>query len=160
MAALPVPKFNIDDVVWYARVIWTETRVPCPDCLGQKEWTVTTPAGESFQHMCMTCSQGYYSNGLVSEYGDKPDVRPMTIGSVRLDTAEAEDPVKYMCRETGVGSGSIYPERQLFALEDAATTWAAEELIRVKGRRQSEVLESRKRHKDRPLIYGQRKKKS
>jgi hypothetical protein len=42
-------KYEIGQRVFAARVSYTSTLVPCPDCLGSKEWTVTTPSGESWK---------------------------------------------------------------------------------------------------------------
>jgi len=51
-----------------------------------------------------------------------PVVRQYTIGSVRHDSNERDgrSPTTYMCRETGIGSGSIYEEAKLFETEAAA----------------------------------------
>jgi enhancing lycopene biosynthesis protein 2 len=43
----------------------------------------------------------------------------LTIGSVRIDTNH-ESPIEYMCVETGVGSGSVWDERQLYASREEA----------------------------------------
>lgn len=64
-----------------------------------------------------------------------------------------------MCVETGVGTGGVYDERNLFAEEKDAIAWCDQELIRVKGLRQAEELKRRKNKKNEPCIYGKRKKK-
>jgi len=52
-----------------------------------------------------------------------PSVSKLTIGSVRVDTSD-ERGTSYMCIETGVGSGSIYYESDLFSTHDEAMTVA------------------------------------
>jgi len=54
-------------------------------------------------------------------------VRKLTIGSVLIDTHEDRGPVSYMCRETGIGSGSIYYESKLFASKADADAHASAE---------------------------------
>jgi len=49
-----------------------------------------------------------------------PSVEVLTIGSVRVDTHDIEHPVSYMCRETGVGSGQIHCEADLFHTREEA----------------------------------------
>jgi len=132
--------------------------VQCPDCLGTKEWRVLLPSGEEFQHDCRTCSRGYYSEGRVAEYGDRGIVVERTIGSIRVDTADENRPVSYMCCETGVGSGTVYDEKNLFLTKQEADTWVASELERVKGLRQAEELRQRKVKKSDPLIHGKRRR--
>lgn len=152
------PKFEVGEHVYSVRVGWTEKHVTCPDCLGKKEWTVSLPSGEVFQHDCQTCRRGYFSTGQVSEWGDHAHIDLVTIGSVRLDTAD-ENPVSYMCVETGVGSGSIYYEKNMAKTRLEAEEIAAQELARVAGLRQAEELKSRKHRKGDSLIHGKRKKK-
>lgn len=125
---IPIPRYKIGDTVWYGTAHKTRKSHDCPDCLGTKQWTVTTPAGATLQAECQRCSTGYSSLRDVPslhycEYA--PEVRRMTIGSVRVDTAETRDsPISYMCVETGVGSGAIYYETKLSPDEAGARALA------------------------------------
>jgi hypothetical protein len=111
-------KFSIGETVYYATTTHVTRRAECPDCLGQKEWKAISPAGDEFTFSCPRCCKSY-SNDL--EYHVRhPSVRQLTIGSVRIDTADKEKPISYMCQETGVGSGSIYDEADFFSTEDQA----------------------------------------
>ena len=147
------PKFDIGDQVFCARVIWGETSVECPDCLGTAEWKVTCPSGEEFKVRCNTCVSGYYSSGKVKIYKDQEYIKILTVGSIRIDTNEKARPVSYMCVETGIGSGSIYYEENLFKTIEDAKAWAAKELERVKGVRQEQELAARKRKKGETVYY-------
>ena len=112
-------KFSVGDVVWRAGTTTKKHQHPCPDCLGSRKWTATSPAGKSFEVSCPRCGGGYQSNRDLSlDYTlFAPFVERLTIGSVRTNT---EDETEYMCRETGVGSGSVYRERDMFATREGA----------------------------------------
>ena len=105
-------KFSIGDAVYHASTTTTKKQHPCPDCLGSRKWSATSPAGGSYQFGCPRCGGGYRSEDALSlDYTQfVPIVRKLTIGSVRVDTSDNR-PVSYMCRETGVGSGSVYAEQ-------------------------------------------------
>ena len=121
-------KVEIGDTVYLARPTRAPITVECPDCRGTREWTVSAPGREDWVVGCQTCYRHGYpwgSRGTVEYAGFSSHVEELTIGSVRLNTAD-DRPVSYMCTETGVGSGSVYYETDLFAThEDAAE--AAEE---------------------------------
>jgi hypothetical protein len=157
--SLPVPKFNIGQTIFYANVSWTSKDVQCPDCLGTKKWKVTLPSGEEFQHPCNTCRRGYYETGTIQEWGDFLEIKERTIGSIQIDTNSKDEPIRYMCVETGVGSGSIYPEVCLFAIKEEAEAWGKKELERVKYERRIDEMERRHHKKHESLIHGERKKK-
>lgn len=151
------PKFDIGQTVYVARVSWRESFIPCPDCLGQKTWFVRAPSGEEWAVDCLTCQRGWYSTGQVGSWSDQVVVEKRTIGSVRVDTADRERPVSYMCVETGVGTGSVYDERNVFASRDEAEVWGTAELARVAGLRQAEEFEKLKRKK-RGTVHKRSKK--
>jgi hypothetical protein len=122
-------KFSIDDKVWCARIRTEKRQHPCPDCLGAKEWAVTSPAGTAYAFRCPRCSARYAANHDSSlDYNVYiPHADNLTIGSVRIDTSDRERPVSYMCRETGVGSGSVYDECKLFPTQEEAIAFAQTE---------------------------------
>lgn len=120
---LPTPKYRIGDAVWAARCEREKTVLPCPDCLGSKKWELRTPAGAVIEVGCQRCAGDYLNNEKLSlvRWRFAPSAQRLTIGSVRLDTANSYgDKIEYMCVETGVGSGSIYGETKLFATEQDA----------------------------------------
>lgn len=122
-------KYSVGDRVWWAGCEGGQKRTPCPDCLGQKRWSCKTPAGEEFDVPCGTCEYGYEgSRGYTTNYCTDPKVEPLTIGSVQVDTHRRE--IRYMCEETGVGSGTPHSEDRLYPTHDeamaAAILYAAE----------------------------------
>ena len=118
-------KYSIGDVVWLAWTERTRKQHPCPDCLGSRKWTATSPAGASFDVPCPRCGSGYRSNHDMSLDYWTADARArrLTVGSVRVDTNSA-DSNEYMCKETGIGSGAIHRESSLFPTEAEAQSAA------------------------------------
>jgi hypothetical protein len=128
---LPVPKYKIGDVVWRGRVFQKEMTLPCPDCLNTGTWKVTTPGGSELEADCQRCRGHWQQRGVPSlkDFTFEVVVERLTIGSVRIDTADRDDhPVSYMCRETGVGSGSIHYENMLHPSEEEARAQAQAEV--------------------------------
>jgi hypothetical protein len=130
--SLPTPKFAIGDVVYWPTTETTKEPMPCPDCLGTRRWKVITPAGTEMEAECQRCT-GF---GRIADLPkperlvSKPSVRRLTIGKITASTHASygdRDRVEYMCSETGIGSGSIYQESQLFSTEDEAMAVAIAE---------------------------------
>lgn len=146
MTGLPVPKYAIGDVVFEANTHETSTARQCPDCQGLKRWTVTTPAGEIFTVPCQRCDRQMELPSLY-ERTWTPSTKQLTIGQVniqhppRTDWAN-EEPVRYMCAESGIGSGRVYNESQLFAIESEAMESARRQCVEAetKWRNKPEVL--------------------
>jgi hypothetical protein len=118
-------KYSIGEVVYFASTVTKQMQRECPDCLGEKKWKAASPAGGEYSFDCPRCSGSYVSDRDLSlRYTQfTPTAARLTIGSVRLDTANKE--VQYMCVETGIGSGSLYDEDRLFATEKEAMDAAA-----------------------------------
>lgn len=115
-------KFSVGDVVHKAWTTTVRKQHPCPDCKGSRKWSAVSPAGGEYEFPCPRCAGGYMSNSdlslVYSEFA--PCVEVLTIGSVRTDSNSDDRPVEYMCRETGVGSGTIHSETDLFHTHDEA----------------------------------------
>lgn len=123
-----LPKFSIGDKVFNASITTTAARHECPDCNGTRVWRITSPRGEELEMDCPRCTRNASHDGLDLSYTKVVvSVQELTIGSIRLDTADQERAIMYMCVETGIGSGRIYREDQLQA-ERAAAEAEAEEL--------------------------------
>ncbi len=149
------PKYAIGDSVYGAHAAWLPDKVACPDCLGSAKWSVTTPAGETFEVRCHTCNEGWESSGKVRVYDWRPTVQALTIGSVRMDTND-ENPISYMCKETGVGSGTIHHEKKLFLTYDEA--WAnAGELAKQYSLDTQEQQEKDRARKKKDMVYKPKK---
>ena len=114
-------KFSIGETVHFAGTHTVQKRHSCPDCMGSRKWLAESPAGGKYEFSCPRCSERYLAEQSLSlAYSQfDPYSRQLTIGSVRVDTAD-DRPIAYMCVETLAGSGSIYREDDLFASEDEA----------------------------------------
>lgn len=141
-AVIPQPLFAIGDTVYGCSTNVVSDSWPCPDCAGSNQWTATSAVGEQFKVECPRCKAGGYgiprSVPQLSRRRVVPSVQELTVGSIRIDTADDDHPVAYMCTETGVGSGRVYYEggdHGLFATEAEAqahaTLLAAEEQSRL-----------------------------
>lgn len=115
-------KFSVGDVVYKAWTTTVRKQHPCPDCNGSRKWKAVSPAGGEYEFGCPRCGGGYQRDRDLSlDYSEfAPCVEKLTIGSVRVDTSSQNRPVEYMCRETGVGSGTIHSEADLFHTEEEA----------------------------------------
>jgi hypothetical protein len=117
-------KYNIGDQVYYSKVVQKDFKAPCPDCLDTRKWKAVSPAGNTLEMNCPRCSAYYQPPAEMRlnymKYVGQPQT--LTIGSAMLNTAEDEP--RYMCEETGVGSGAIYPESQLFLDYQTALDYA------------------------------------
>jgi hypothetical protein len=123
----PLPKYRTGQTVYCARVTSERQTLPCPDCLGAQKWKVLTPAGSELTGDCLRCGSYSEIRGVPSLHRNvwKPAVQPLTIGSLEIQTGRHyREPISYMAVETGLGSGSVYPESQLYADEAAAQSVA------------------------------------
>lgn len=122
MNGLVAPKFAMGQRVFYATHRTQQTMRPCPDCLGSCRWSATTPAGETFEIECSTCS--YYMGRhdlMFTTY--VPHVRALTVGKIGMEADSRKGGgivYRYMCNETGIGTGSVYNETLLFDSEEHA----------------------------------------
>jgi hypothetical protein len=122
-------KYSVGDTVYYASTMVDRKRHPCPDCQGSKKWKAVSPAGTEYEFSCPRCSASFNSyRDLMLDYSAHvPLVSKLTIGSIQVNTAVGSYDAgnRYMCLETGVGSGSIYDEARLFLSEEEAHAAAA-----------------------------------
>lgn len=117
-------KYSVGDVVYRAGTSTTRKQHPCPDCLGSRKWAAVSPAGSEYSFACPRCSASYNSDrDLTLDYiAHVPHVEKLTIGSVQFNSANGswDSGARYMAHETGVGSGSVYNEDDLFRTEAEA----------------------------------------
>jgi len=104
-------KYDIGDKVFNPQSAYKKEMIECPDCLGTKKWKIIFPTGEEADTDCYTCTKRWERpQGVIVLQSWVAQVRTLTIGQLRY-----EDGVpKYMCEETGIGSGSVYKEKDLF----------------------------------------------
>lgn len=140
------PKYSKGQIVYKGGAYYMEHREQCPDCLGTREWTATTPKGEQFPVCCNTCHEGWESKGTIRVYKDSPVVETLTIGSIRFDTSD-DEVFSYMCHETGVGCGTVHYESTLFESREEAQQYANCKAAENAAKRNEQEAESRKRKK-------------
>lgn len=120
----PLPKYRKGATVWNGHVNQRRKDFPCPDCLGTKRWKVMTPAGSELEAECQRCNSSYGQRNIPSltSFEYVATAQSLTIGSVEINTNSSygEHPVRYMCVETGIGSGSVYYENRLYETEEMA----------------------------------------
>ena len=122
-------KFEVGEAVFKAGTTIVRKQHECPDCLGTRKWSAKSPGGGEYTFPCPRCGGGYMSNRDLSlDYSvHAPTVERLTIGQVRAISGEDAE---YMCRETGIGSGTLHREKDLFRSEaeaqEAAKLLAAE----------------------------------
>ena len=115
-------KFSKGDRVWCATVEYSDHEIACPDCLGTLHWVVVFANGDAVEIDCQTCKRAFESpSGKINYKEHRPYAKLLTIGSVRYD-----EKFSYMCEETGIGSGQIHYEEDLFLLKDKAEKRAQE----------------------------------
>lgn len=120
--SLPVPKYKKGDVVYLASTTTIGAKHECPDCKGTGKWPIVSPAGIEMDMDCPRCNfRSYNRDDLSLEYTKYVNsVKALTIGSVRIDTSDEENPITYMCVETGIGSGSVYTESRFCETKEHA----------------------------------------
>ena len=119
-------KYGVGDVVFHATITTEKRSHPCPDCRASRKWKAISPAGGEFEVSCPRCSQNYMNNRDLRLHSSwwVPSVRRLTIGSVQANSQPYDGTYgtgnRYMCVETGVGSGWVYDEGDLFRTEEEA----------------------------------------
>lgn len=143
-------KYAINDKVWLAHTDIHRKQHNCPDCLGEKEWKVSSPAGGKFMVNCPRCNANYQSYKDLDLYYNEyaPYAKQLTVGSVRTDSHD-DRKVSYMCKETGVGSGSVYYEEDLYDTEEQALRAA-----RLKADKQNSEVEWVKKQYDKSIRFA------
>ena len=121
-------KYSIGDVVFFDAPQQIEKEFPCPDCLGEKKWKAVSPAGTEYEFDCPRCCARFKSDDRLNlKYPHfEACARELTVGSIQTNTYDDEQ-VKYMCKETGVGSGMVYPESHLHLTREEALKASAEQ---------------------------------
>ena len=114
---LPEVKYRIGQVVWQARSVWSPKIIKCKVCAGLGTVNAKIPRKKSYVNIkCPECNG---TRSIISEdYSFHSHVKKLTIGSIQIDTYRQT--VKYMMNETGVGSGTLYYQDELFSTEEEA----------------------------------------
>ena len=124
-------KYSLNDKVWLIKLSREEVKIPCATCNGHGFVTINkTP-----ERSCPDCFQrGYDTEWKDVAWNTEPQ---MTIGKVSyeewsvaktgiFDNIGVYDPdlieteIRYMCYETGVGSGTLYRDKDLYPTKEEA----------------------------------------
>ena len=117
------------DKVWYGGITSGPVEYTCPDCLGHHTVFLKFRDGTSEGIDCPACRYGFEHRGKITTYQYKPDVKQLTIKSVRYDSA-ADNPWEYMCKETSqYGGGSIHRVSTFFDTKKEAQEYAVNEAL-------------------------------
>ena len=107
-------KFSLGDKVFRVLHQYKNSYVDCDDCQGEK---IVLPSGKEM--ICPKCGgKGCINNGQVMYY--TPQKYSMTIGEQRVEINDEKVEESYMCRETGIGSGTVYIADKLFSSMEEA----------------------------------------
>lgn len=120
-----VTDYDIGDIVWAGEFVKEAGKEACSVCGG---------AGHIyFKGYKMMCPVHHCSGGSVynAEGSWKLKERSLQIGEVQVKVGKTDSEIRYMCEETGVGSGTLWPEAQLFPSAKALHRRAEE--IKQKG---------------------------
>lgn len=121
-------KFDLDQLVWPISCYQKEIVNKCPACLGKKYVIIN---GQEFS--CPNyCRDGYSYDGYEEEswHLDNPSV----VGKINVEFYELDliekclqesyknktREIMYMLQNTGIGSGTLWPESRLFATKEEA----------------------------------------
>lgn len=111
-------KFSLGDIVYGIVRVPTSEPQTCPKCNGSKRLAL-----KEFPEtiLCFTCR----GKGTVEEYAGYKwllsDSTPSKIGSVKTNFTIGKEPeIRYMLNRTGVGSGTLWKEKDLFETEQEA----------------------------------------
>lgn len=151
-------KYNIGQTVYSADYKSIQVPETCGLCLGEKTWTVKSPSGEEFQMECPACYYAYNSTGRKWHTEITPTTKALTIGQVNYDRnyEGGGSEFRYMCEETGIGSGTVHRECHLSL--DESTALVLGELKAVEARKS--IAEQEKRQHDSRMKDAYRRIKS
>lgn len=112
-------KYNLKQVVYNAYCVNEAYYLQCEDCNGTGQWEV---AGKDIKVGCQTCNKGdHYWNtpGKTQYFKYFPRVQELTIGQIQATIGHKPE-IRYMCKETGVGSGTLWNEKSLTDTKELA----------------------------------------
>ena len=125
---LPPILYRIGMTVILADTRWGGEQAPCKMCKGRGQLTLPIPdTNELTNAECPKCYGKGYKNG---NWRFHPHVCTLTVGSIQVNTWSnrdgRDDRIRYMAIESGIGSGSVFSQRDLYPSQHEAER-AAEE---------------------------------
>jgi hypothetical protein len=107
-------RFLLNQKVWSVESKGTPITVHCPTCEGNGE----VAGADGRKVYCTQCAgTGYHTIGYTKVYW----TRELQIGQVTKTVGHGEGE-KYMCHETGLGSGLVWDVGSLYGTEEEAAT--------------------------------------
>lgn len=113
-------KFNLGDKIYLLGGLYIDYpnkhHKECNVCSSTGQVTIN---GETF--CCPKCNGEVRTDYSVQYYRrNKPSPVAYTIGQIEVKVQKNKTEIQYMCKETGVGSGTIYYEDECFATYEEA----------------------------------------
>ena len=100
-------QYGLGDTIYSVIVNRASRTVECESCRGEGFFKFT-PEGTT-KELKAACGERECSRGKKTIWDDyQVDIRALTVGQVELQYRRDFREEKYMCEETGVGSGTIY----------------------------------------------------
>ncbi len=104
-----MPKFKVDDKVWWAKCRWEQKRILCPTCFGKLQVTLILGNGDEVTLPCQGCAPGFESpTGHISEYDYISEPEMIYINGMNLEINGNKEKVRY------ISSSCSYDEEELF----------------------------------------------
>lgn len=112
-------KFNLGDKIYILGGLHIDYPKKHKECTACSSTGIITINGEAF--WCPKCGAKFETDFSVSHYHrGKPCPVAYTIGQISVKVQEDKVEIQYMCKETGVGSGTVYCENECFATYEEA----------------------------------------
>lgn len=111
-------KYNIGDLVWYAKMRCVEKQITCPDCFGQKALTVIRGDGSSVSIDC-GCGHGFEGpRGYYTYTAWEPFVTKVSIDRIEIKGTDIEygHSGNYYCKESDLFDNKEDAERHAIEL--------------------------------------------
>lgn len=112
-------KFNLGDKIYRLgglHIDYPKKHKECNVCSSTGQVTIN---GETF--WCPKCGGKAETDFSVSHYyREKPSAIAYTIGQISVRVQKDKTEIRYMCKETGIGSGAVYCEDECFATYEEA----------------------------------------
>lgn len=105
-------KYNLKQTVYNAYCTNQPYSVPCEDCDGTGYWKIANTEKTIGCHTCNKEDGWYNTPGKITKYKYFPGVQKLTIGQVRVTIGHQAE-IRYMCKESGLGSGTLWSEKSL-----------------------------------------------
>jgi hypothetical protein len=107
--------FDLGDAVYAISRSSNPIDIPCKTCNGKRNVVINNS-----EFICPDCyGHGTKKEWLPTQWRIQEDISPAIVGQINLELTheiyEGKIEIRYMISSTGVGSGSLWPEEQLFS---------------------------------------------